>query len=1124
MHRSARGEDRRGGARPHAEYVLQRLALQWVNDVLPGMARAASLHTDFCDGLRLVALAGAITGRAVVAPVLAPRTLADCLTNVRAAVLHVEALWKVVLDGVASTAIVRGDAQPTLELLAVLATVVSPKHPFVAALRTTHALAPRLRLRAAPPARRELVARARETHIAAPAPLAAPLPGEVGSALSASTLAAPAPSSPCSTSASTAEAAAQDPEGASPARVPPPRLRPAPLRVPLDPDGGAGVLSPFRAGPTAFTATDEHYFTPRHTRLTDSQFAAAGGEGGAVSTGGSGNCEENDHFSDGGDSDSEVSPVLVDPSTLSNPFEGLPSEGEGNDDDIEGDDLEGEAEMEDMEDEEDEEGEEEEEKEKKEEEDVELVPFKGALSTSQGLRASRRPRAKRMLCAKRNLCDLTPAMAARLPEAAGLDASRNALAAVPPAVLARGTHLRQLDLSSNVIAAVGDELAALTALRVLDIGLNSLAALPAAVWRLPALQALYAPYCQIAELNVPDEDTDTYAPLRVLVLTDNCLAALPRALGRVTTLSTLFVDHNALEALPRELTALTGLTELRLGANRLRALPPGTTRWQALRTLDVHANALDALPPEWFDGTHRAPPLAELFVQSNRIGELPVSFFDALPRLAFFDASRNALRFLPASIAGAHALQHLYVGHNRLARLPPSVGRLARLVCLDVACNRLERVPDLAGCTALAALVCGYNPLRAPPPALPPSLVELHLSGCGLTALPPTYRLPALTTLMLAANDLAALDLRGIVDPDVVQCVDVALNRLAAPPLGLHPADIAAGYVRLSCEGNPYCDTAGTKKGDEEDENAPVQPPVDPASCAPRLRVGCAAMQGDWQLMEDAVCVRGDVTGAGDTDFVALFDGHGGGAGRADAAPTAALAMCRHLETHLAAATDVRACLCAAVAAADAACAAATAPQQHQQQHQQCGDTLQGSTCLAALFCAPPRERPGAPAHVHIANVGNSRAVLCTAGRATTLTADHSPARPRERERIVAAGGFVGRDFMVQSALAVARTVGDATLHPFVCAEPDCVDRALGADDEFLVLACDGVWDGLTDRDAVAIVRAELARHGDPARAALVLRDTAYHAGTIDNITVIVVVFSAPQGTPECAPAAEDEK
>ncbi|CAM9984539.1 unnamed protein product, partial [Sphacelaria rigidula] len=64
------------------------------------------------------------------------------------------------------------------------------------------------------------------------------------------------------------------------------------------------------------------------------------------------------------------------------------------------------------------------------------------------------------------------------------------------------------------------------------------------------------------------------------------------------------------------------------------------------------------------------------------------------------------------------------------------------------------------------------------------------------------------------------------------------------------------------------------------------------------------------------------------------------------------------------------------------------------------------------------------PVFLHVANVGDCRAVLCRGGKAQAITLDHKPSVPSEAARIEAAGGFVscGR---VNGILGVSRSFGD---------------------------------------------------------------------------------------------------
>ena len=83
----------------------------------------------------------------------------------------------------------------------------------------------------------------------------------------------------------------------------------------------------------------------------------------------------------------------------------------------------------------------------------------------------------------------------------------------------------------------------------------------------------------------------------------------------------------------------------------------------------------------------------------------------------------------------------------------------------------------------------------------------------------------------------------------------------------------------------------------------------------------------------------------------------------------------------------------------------------------------------------------------------------------------------------------------------MSRAIGDLFLKPYVSAEPDVKSFALSASDEFIVLASDGVYDVFDNDQVVRIVRSA----GSPQEAATLLTSSAFHAGSLDNITAIVV-------------------
>ncbi|KAF8718779.1 hypothetical protein HU200_025081 [Digitaria exilis] len=125
-----------------------------------------------------------------------------------------------------------------------------------------------------------------------------------------------------------------------------------------------------------------------------------------------------------------------------------------------------------------------------------------------------------------------------------------------------------------------------------------------------------------------------------------------------------------------------------------------------------------------------------------------------------------------------------------------------------------------------------------------------------------------------------------------------------------------------------------------------------------------------------------------------------------------------------------------------------------------------GSTAVVAVV---------GPRHLVVANCGDSRAVLCSGGAAIPLSADHKPDRPDELERIHAAGGRVifWDGARVFGMLAMSRAIGDSYLKPFVISDPEVrvVERNDG-EDEFLILASDGLWDVVSNEVACKVVRA----------------------------------------------------
>lgn len=167
-----------------------------------------------------------------------------------------------------------------------------------------------------------------------------------------------------------------------------------------------------------------------------------------------------------------------------------------------------------------------------------------------------------------------------------------------------------------------------------------------------------------------------------------------------------------------------------------------------------------------------------------------------------------------------------------------------------------------------------------------------------------------------------------------------------------------------------------------------------------------------------------------------------------------------------------------------------------------------------------------------LANLGDSRAVMCTRDDqgelvAQQLTVDLKPNLPNELERIKSCEGRimamesepnVYRIWMPDEdcpGLAMSRAFGDFCLKDFgLVSTPEVYYRRLSLNDEFLVLATDGIWDVLSNVEVIRIVASARKR----SMAAKLLIDRAirawrykYPCVKTDDCAVICLFFKRPR-------------
>ncbi|XP_010493741.1 PREDICTED: probable protein phosphatase 2C 71 [Camelina sativa] len=249
-----------------------------------------------------------------------------------------------------------------------------------------------------------------------------------------------------------------------------------------------------------------------------------------------------------------------------------------------------------------------------------------------------------------------------------------------------------------------------------------------------------------------------------------------------------------------------------------------------------------------------------------------------------------------------------------------------------------------------------------------------------------------------------------------------------------------------------------------------------------KFSYGYASSAGKRSSMEDFFETRIDGIDGEIVGLFGVFDGHGG----ARAAEYVKRHLFSNLITHPKFISDTKSAIADAYTHTDS--------ELLKSENSQTRDA--GSTASTAILVGD---------RLLVANVGDSRAVICRGGTAFAVSRDHKPDQSDERERIENAGGFVmwAGTWRVGGVLAVSRAFGDRLLKQYVVADPEIQEEKIDDSLEFLILASDGLWDVFSNEEAVAVVK----EVEDPEESSKKLVGEAIKRGSADNITCVVVRF-----------------
>ena len=170
-----------------------------------------------------------------------------------------------------------------------------------------------------------------------------------------------------------------------------------------------------------------------------------------------------------------------------------------------------------------------------------------------------------------------------------------------------------------------------------------------------------------------------------------------------------------------------------------------------------------------------------------------------------------------------------------------------------------------------------------------------------------------------------------------------------------------------------------------------------------------------------------------------------------------------------------------------------------------------GSTSISLIFY-----RHNNKIYYYVINVGDCRAILCNnEGIPLQLSKDHKPHMFDEKNRIEKLNGKIyydGYDWRI-SDLSVSRAFGDIDAFPYVTHKPEIFKYKLKKNDKFFILACDGLWDVISNQDACNFVLQKLnetskistINGNSKNNIAQALAEYAIKNGSTDNVSIILI-------------------
>ncbi|KAH0790272.1 leucine rich repeat / protein phosphatase 2C domain containing protein [Histomonas meleagridis] len=445
------------------------------------------------------------------------------------------------------------------------------------------------------------------------------------------------------------------------------------------------------------------------------------------------------------------------------------------------------------------------------------------------------------------------------------------------------------------------------------------------------------------------------------------------------------------------------------------------------------------------------PLLDSLNLSNNSISSIS---FESSRRLTMLNLSYNAISEFPSFLFRFPMLRHLEISHNVIPGIPRDLSPLKRLEILDISHNQLI-TPRLLLPIKLQTLIASFNYSMAFE-AFPSSLKHIDVSFCSTVVIPPIS--PSIE--WIAVFFVSAIYINEKMKPlndethqKTADGMQSDLETALAPASLFRPSRVFRTNTNFL--------NIPTLINDKLSDH-----------------IGCSATSGHSTKYEDNFM---SIT-IDDISYIGVFDGHAGHESAYISAETFSKLLGPIVGTVFDEDTHI-------------------VKKAMKRSFAMVNDELSRRAVkdgTTAVVMAVKGHR------VVIGHVGDSLALLVRSNSAEWLTSPHRPYELIEYNRMKDQQKAVTPDWRVDGKLCVSRSLGDFWCCDGMYDKPDVEVKELPNDVVSVVMACDGLWDYI-DIGAVANVVRKIK---DPVKAAKLLQDYAFAAGSHDSISVIVVNFT----------------